>query len=54
MRTKLWLESLKGREHSEDLGVDGRIISKLILGKQDWEMWAGFIWLRILTGDGML
>jgi hypothetical protein len=23
MRTKFWLESLKGRDHSEDLGVDG-------------------------------
>jgi hypothetical protein len=25
MRTKFWLESLKGRDHSEDLGIDGRI-----------------------------
>jgi hypothetical protein len=23
-----WLGSLKGRDHSEDLGVDGRIILK--------------------------
>jgi hypothetical protein len=28
MRTKFWLESLKGRGHSEDLGVDVRIILK--------------------------
>jgi len=28
-----WLENLKGRDHSEDLGVDGRIISEWILGK---------------------
>jgi hypothetical protein len=26
MRTKLWFGSLKGREQSEDQGVDGRII----------------------------
>jgi hypothetical protein len=28
-----WLENLKGRDHSEDLGVDGRIMLELILGK---------------------
>jgi hypothetical protein len=33
MRTNLWLESLKGSNHSEDLGVDGRIILKFIFGK---------------------
>jgi hypothetical protein len=27
MCTKVWLESLKGRECSENPGVDGRIIS---------------------------
>jgi hypothetical protein len=26
MRTKFWSENLKGRDHSEDLGVDGRIL----------------------------
>jgi hypothetical protein len=26
MHIKLWLESLKGRAHSKDLGVDERII----------------------------
>jgi hypothetical protein len=26
----MWFENIKGREHSEDLGVDGRIISELI------------------------
>jgi hypothetical protein len=28
---KIWLETLKGRDHSEDLGVHGRIILKFIL-----------------------
>jgi hypothetical protein len=27
------LENLNGRDHSEDLGVDGRIILEWILGK---------------------
>jgi hypothetical protein len=26
MYTKFWLETPRGRDHSEDLGVDGRII----------------------------
>jgi hypothetical protein len=28
MRTKFWLEILKGRDQSEELGVDGKIILK--------------------------
>jgi hypothetical protein len=32
MHTKLWLEDLNGRDHSEDLGVDVRI-SEWILAK---------------------
>jgi hypothetical protein len=32
MYTKFWLEGPRGRDHSEDLGVD-RIILKWILGK---------------------
>jgi hypothetical protein len=31
--TKFWLENLKGRDHSEDLDVDGMIILEWILGK---------------------
>jgi hypothetical protein len=33
MRTILYLEKLKGRDHSKYLGLDRRIILKLILGK---------------------
>jgi hypothetical protein len=33
MRTKFCLESLKGRDHLEDLGADERIILKSISGK---------------------
>jgi hypothetical protein len=35
MRT-FWLESMKGIDHSEDLGVDGRIILKQILVKTEF------------------
>jgi len=31
--TIFWLENLKGRDHLEDLGVDGNIILKWTLGK---------------------
>jgi hypothetical protein len=34
MHTKFWLGSVKGRDHSEDIGVGGRIILKWILRKQ--------------------
>jgi len=26
MHTIFWLENMKGKDHSEDLGIDGRII----------------------------
>jgi hypothetical protein len=43
MHKKCWLESLKGRDHSEDLGVDGRIILKCIVGKWSW----GIDWIHL-------
>jgi hypothetical protein len=47
MHTKLRSENLKGRDHEEDLGVDGRLILEWILEKQNWKLWTVFIWLRI-------
>jgi hypothetical protein len=33
MRKKFWLETQKGREHSDEQGIGGKIILKWILGK---------------------
>jgi len=32
MRTIFWVENVKGKDHSEDLGVDGKIL-EWTLGK---------------------
>jgi hypothetical protein len=48
------LENLTGRNHVEDLGVDGKIILNWILGKKPGRVWTGFIWLRIGTSGGPL
>jgi len=36
---------LKGKNHSEDLVVDGTIL-RWILGKSFWRFWTGCIWLE--------
>jgi len=43
MHAPLWLENLKGRDHSEDLGVDGNIILESILEKYCENVWIGCI-----------
>jgi hypothetical protein len=52
MHTKFSLENLKGRDHSEDLGVDGKIILEWTLGKWGGKVLPGCIWLRIGTAGG--
>jgi hypothetical protein len=46
--------NLKGRDHSENLGVDGMIILESILEKYVGKVWTGCICLRIGTSDGIL
>jgi len=40
-KTKFWLENLKGRDHSEDLGTDGKMLLEWILGKLGGNVWTG-------------
>jgi hypothetical protein len=47
-------ENLKGREHSVDLDVDGKVILEWILGKQGVKVWTCFVWLRIGASDWLL
>jgi len=48
MHTKFWSENLKGKDHSEDRAVDGRILEWIWL-KQVGTMRTGFSWLKIGT-----
>ena len=44
---------LRERGHSEDLGVDGRIILKMFF--KNWNgAWTGLLWLRIGRDGGRL
>jgi hypothetical protein len=52
MHTKFWSENLKGKDHSEDLDVDGKIILEWILGKYGGQVWTRCIWLRRRTSGG--
>jgi hypothetical protein len=54
MHAQLWSENQKGRDHSENLVVDVKILLEWILGKQGVKVWTGCIWLRIRTSDGAL
>jgi hypothetical protein len=45
---------MKGRHHSDDRSIDGKIILKWILGKEGEKVWTGCIWLRRETDGGLL
>ena len=49
-----WWGKLRERAHSEDLGIDGRIILRWIFRKLEGVVGTGWSWLRIGTGGGHL
>jgi hypothetical protein len=51
---RFWFGSLKGRVHSEDLGLDGRIILKWNVWKEDVRVGTGFMWFRVGTAGRLL
>jgi hypothetical protein len=54
MHSVFWLEIVKGKDHLEDLGVDGKIILVWILSTSGGKVWSGCAWLRIGTSGGLL
>jgi len=52
--TEFWPVNLKGRDRSEDLGIDGKIILEWSLGKYGGKVWTGCICFRIETSGGPL
>jgi hypothetical protein len=42
--TVFWLVNLEGRDHSEDIGVDGKVILQWIVGRLGWE---GVYWIHL-------
>jgi hypothetical protein len=49
-----WWGNLRERDHLENPGVDGRIITRWIFRKWDVDFLTGSSWLAIRTGDGYL
>jgi hypothetical protein len=51
MRSKFWLESLKERDQSEDIGIGGTIILKWISKNQGARLCIGYMSLKIGTSE---
>jgi hypothetical protein len=47
MLIRLWSENLNGRDHSDDLDIEGSVILEQVLGKQGGKLWTGYVWLRV-------
>jgi hypothetical protein len=53
MHTRHWPETLKERDYSQELDVDGKILD-WIFGREDGKVGTKCIWLRIRTDGGLL
>jgi hypothetical protein len=51
---RVWVGRPDGKNHLEDLGVDGRIILKWTFKTWDREAWTVLLWLRIGIVGGRL
>jgi hypothetical protein len=51
---KILVRKPEGNNHSDDLGVDVRIILEWILAKQDEKLWTACIWFRVRIGGQVL
>ena len=50
----VWWKDLMETDSFQGIGVDRRIILKDILKKWDGKSWAALLWLRTVTGGGLL
>jgi hypothetical protein len=48
------LENLTGRDHMENLGIDGKVILGWMLRRWGRRVWTGFIWIGIETSGRLL
>jgi hypothetical protein len=43
---KILVGKPEGKDHSEDVVIDGKVVLEWILEKQAGRVWTGFMWLR--------
>jgi hypothetical protein len=51
---RVLIGNLKDKDHYDVQFIHGRVILKLVLNQQDGRLVAGFTWLRMRTGGGLL
>jgi hypothetical protein len=51
---QFWRGYLQGRDHLQDIGIESRILLKLILNKWDGRMWNELMRLKIEICFGLL
>jgi hypothetical protein len=51
---QFWGENLQERDHLQDIGIESRILLKLILNKWNGRMWNKLMWLKMEICFGLL